>query len=47
MSTPKTYQTYTIMSPSEFSREINLGMKRAPEERAKAIREFWGWLSRR
>lgn len=43
MSTPKTYKP---MRPSDFSREIESGMRRAPEERAKAVREFWTWLTR-
>jgi len=46
MSTQKTYQTYSNMSPSEFAREVQAGMHRAPRERAKAVQEFWNWLTR-
>ncbi|MEM9280077.1 MAG: hypothetical protein AAGA76_16045 [Pseudomonadota bacterium] len=47
MSTPKTYSAYQTMSPSDFYREVELGMRRAPEERARAVKEFWNWLTRR
>ena len=39
--------TYQITSASEFNRRINEGLRRAPYERAKAIREMWGWITRR
>ncbi|MDJ0612605.1 MAG: hypothetical protein QNJ29_02950 [Rhizobiaceae bacterium] len=46
MSIRNTQGAYKILSPSEFSREIEAGMRRAPEERAKAVKAFWGWLTR-
>jgi len=46
MTNAKTYTLYNRMSPSDFSREIQAGVNRAPEERAKAVRDFWNWLTR-
>ena len=50
MSTPKTkaaekFAGYTIYSPTEFNRRIEEGLKRAPEERAKALKEIWSWIT--
>jgi len=46
MTNSKTYKPYNKMSASDFSREIQAGVNRAPEERAKAVRDFWNWLTR-
>ncbi|MGI9350479.1 MAG: hypothetical protein ACR2O3_02850 [Rhizobiaceae bacterium] len=50
MSTPKAkaaekFAAYPTYSPTEFNRRIEEGVKRAPEERAKALKEFWGWIT--
>lgn len=29
---------------SDFNRRMEEGMRRAPEERARAVREFWNWM---
>lgn len=42
-----TTQTNTYNRSSDFNRRMEEGLRRAPEERAKAIREFWGWMTRR
>ncbi len=49
MSTPKTrnpIQSDISLSVgvANFNRRIEEGLQRAPIERAKAIREFWGWI---
>ena len=31
----------------DFNARIEEGIRRAPEERAKAIREFWNWFTAR
>lgn len=31
---------------SDFTRRKDEGLKRAPEERAIALKEFWGWFTR-
>jgi hypothetical protein len=30
----------------DFTRRMEEGLKRAPEERAIALKEFWGWFTR-
>lgn len=30
----------------EFNRRMEEGLKRAPEERAIALKEIWGWFSK-
>lgn len=30
----------------DFNRRMEEGLKRAPEERAIALKEFWGWFTR-
>ena len=30
----------------DFNRRMEEGLKRAPEERARALKEFWGWFTR-
>ena len=37
---------FHTFSSADFNRRIEEGMRRAPQERAKAIKEFWGWLTR-
>ncbi|MEM9330264.1 MAG: hypothetical protein AAGA53_02995 [Pseudomonadota bacterium] len=32
------------LGTAEFNRRVEEGLKRAPEERAKAIKEFWCWI---
>lgn len=31
---------------AEFNRRMAEGLKRAPEERAQALKDFWGWITR-
>lgn len=38
---------YNTYSTTEFNRKITEGIRRAPYERAKAIREFWALITRR
>ena len=52
MFTPKTQTTnnsfgYTPYGTAEFNRRIEEGIRRAPMERAKALKEFWGWIASR
>jgi len=49
MSTPKTMNPnhsdfQATLGVSVFNRRIEEGLRRAPIERAKAIKEFWGWV---
>ena len=49
MSTPKTRipvhsDFHAPLGVASFNRRIEEGLKRAPVERAKAIREFWSWI---
>lgn len=45
MSTPKTkFFTYPAPGTPDFYRQMDEGMRRAPIERAKAVREFWNWI---
>ena len=37
---------YRPYPPAEFNRRVEEGIRRAPEERAKALREFFSWLAR-
>lgn len=41
-----TNHTQPFNRPADFNRRMEEGLRRAPEERAKAIREFWGWITR-
>ena len=31
---------------ADFNRRMEEGLKRAPEERAQALKEFWSWFNR-
>lgn len=31
---------------ADFNRRMDEGLKRAPEERAQALKEFWGWFTK-
>lgn len=31
---------------ADFDRRMNEGLKRAPEERAKAVKDFWSWFTK-
>lgn len=31
---------------ADFNRRMDEGLKRAPEERALALKEFWSWFTR-
>ncbi len=31
---------------ADFNRRMEEGLRRAPQERAKALKDFWGWLTR-
>ncbi len=42
-----TTHTNTYHRTPDFNRRMEEGLRRAPEERARAIREFWGWMTRR
>ncbi|MEO0327811.1 MAG: hypothetical protein AAF217_04360 [Pseudomonadota bacterium] len=52
MSTPKAKNfketaTFSTFGTAEFNRRVEEGMKQAPIERAKALKEFWGWIAGR
>lgn len=38
------HNQYATLSPSEFNRRIEDGLRRAPEERSKALREILSWF---
>ena len=31
---------------ADFNRKMEEGLRRAPEERAKALKDFWNWFTR-
>lgn len=31
---------------ADFNRRMDEGLRRAPEERAKALKDFWSWFTR-
>lgn len=31
---------------ADFDRRMNEGLKRAPEERAQAVKDFWSWFTK-
>ncbi len=37
---------FPTITGSELDRKIQQGLRRAPMERAKALREFWSWITR-
>ncbi|MEM7214610.1 MAG: hypothetical protein AAF423_03630 [Pseudomonadota bacterium] len=39
------HSAYTPFSTGELNRRIEEGLKRAPQERAKALKEIWGWIT--
>ena len=45
-ATAKTIRYHSLNS-SELNRRIDEGIRRAPEERAIAMREFFSWITRR
>lgn len=52
MFTPKTLNAseamdFTPYGTREFNLRVDEGLRRAPQERAKAIKEFWSYLTSR
>ena len=45
-SFPNAVLPYQALSASEFNRQIECGIRRAPAERAKALRDIWSWFAR-
>lgn len=36
---------YHTLSATEFNRRIEDGLRRAPEERSKALKDIWAWFT--
>jgi len=46
MSTRNTQNASYCPNTLDFNRKIEEGIKRAPAERAKAMKDFWNWFTR-
>lgn len=40
-------QRKTARPAAEFNHRVEAGLRQAPIERAKAVREFWNWIIRK